>query len=228
MKLREETQDAECYREVVLENEYGLPEQFPPDSVVVDIGAQVGCFAYAALERGAFMVVCVEPDPENFALLAANLAPQGIAWIDLHQAACWGSDPPPRGLRLAQAPFLVETAEGVVRATAMATCVMGAGAPVRCIALDELLAPYPEVELLKLDCEGAEWPILYGSALLGRCRHIVGELHPQLTNAFWPGGWDCTGEGARKLLEGLGFDVEVGPRPGRDPELLLSFHAARR
>ena len=46
------------------------------DDVVLDIGAHVGVFATQALERGAAIVVVVEPDPLNVACLRRNFAKQ--------------------------------------------------------------------------------------------------------------------------------------------------------
>jgi hypothetical protein len=45
------------------------------------------------------------------------------------------------------------------------------------IALDEILAKFERIKLLKLDCEGSEFPILLTSRLLARVEKIIGEYH---------------------------------------------------
>lgn len=46
-----------------------------PGGTLVDVGAGVGAQAVAAIQRGLFeRVIAVEPDPENFRVLAANIA----------------------------------------------------------------------------------------------------------------------------------------------------------
>ncbi|MBT9556255.1 MAG: FkbM family methyltransferase [Myxococcales bacterium] len=53
---------------------------------------------------------------------------------------------------------------------------------VRCVGIETIFADLPpgDVDLMKLDCEGAEWPILETLAASGsirRVRHLVMELH---------------------------------------------------
>jgi FkbM family methyltransferase len=47
--------------------------EIPEDSVVLDVGGNIGTFARYAFERGAGKVISVEPDPENFRLLTKNV-----------------------------------------------------------------------------------------------------------------------------------------------------------
>lgn len=46
----------------------------PSGHVVLDVGAHIGAFGRYALDRGASRVIAYEPEPENAALLRANLA----------------------------------------------------------------------------------------------------------------------------------------------------------
>jgi len=60
--------------------------------------------------------------------------------------------------------------------------VWGGSEPVPKIAFDEIVDRVTnrgerQVRLLKLDCEGAEWPILLTSQRLGLIREICGEFH---------------------------------------------------
>jgi hypothetical protein len=60
------------------------------------------------------------------------------------------------------------------------------------------------VRLLKLDCEGSEWPILFTSRRLQQVREIVGEYHERETE--W--GW-CGAVRLQEFLQAQGFAVDV-------------------
>jgi hypothetical protein len=53
----------------------------------------------------------------------------------------------------------------------------GEAASVAAVALDEVLKRFERVKMLKLDCEGSEFPILLTSRELARVQEIVGEIH---------------------------------------------------
>ena len=55
----------------------------PKGHVILDGGAQIGCFATWALREGAARLLCYEPEPSNAALLRQNLA----AWEEEHGQA---------------------------------------------------------------------------------------------------------------------------------------------
>ena len=170
---------------VVARDEYRLPERFEPDDVVVDVGAHIGSFAYAVVLRGGKHVWSIEPDRTNCAFAAEHLRPyidQGYVW--LMQAAVWRSDPnddEPRFDGYHAFPQSYPGMEGIVN-TGNGSVVWGLGEPVAKIAFDDVvdLATYRgerRLRLLKLDCEGAEWPIVLTSRRLHLIDEIVGEFH---------------------------------------------------
>lgn len=167
---RRRTLDERILQHVLLENEYRLPERFGPEDILLDIGAHLGAFTLAALQRGAGRVHSVEPEAENFALLRRNLSPYADR-VDLHCAAVWRSDDPVRELAMANPVGTRNTGAHQVR--------QGSGVPV--IAFDELIDHVTtggrRVRLVKLDCEGAEWPILLTSRRLHRVDALCGEYH---------------------------------------------------
>ena len=59
--------DLGVWQEIVIHNEYRLPPAFAADDIVIDIGGNVGAFAYAALRRGSQRVLSVEPFPGSYA-----------------------------------------------------------------------------------------------------------------------------------------------------------------
>ena len=44
----------------------------PKEDVIMDIGANIGCFAFLAGEKGYKKIVCYEPEPSNLELLKVN------------------------------------------------------------------------------------------------------------------------------------------------------------
>lgn len=140
---------------------------------VVDVGANVGATALAAIAHGADRVIAIEPDPENLQQLHHNLGQLdlGGGWIEVHHAAVgrpgqvqvrrpdghprgccgssWTTDPDPGGTTVEQRP-LVDFLDGT-----------------------DLL--------VKIDVEGAEYDILAATTdideLAARVEHLVLEWH---------------------------------------------------
>ena len=72
MRIRPNTWDNEIVQSVLVDNEYGLPDDMH-GMTVLDIGAHIGSFAVACQKRNAKQVICYEPDPENVQVLAFNV-----------------------------------------------------------------------------------------------------------------------------------------------------------
>lgn len=192
---------AHVWCDVVLKNEYRLPKRLD-GKIVLDIGAHEGMFAHAAFERGAACVISVEPHPENFARLTRNLERRPGS-VRLHNAV-WRSDEPARWVSLGPPAADSQHSGGYeVQASGLS--------PVRTIGLDELVEAALEaggtasLGILKIDCEGAEWPILTTAKRLDRIDAICGELH-----AAWlwhyPDWWRVPrtkGEAVQALEESL-------------------------
>jgi len=92
--FRKGTMDQIIYDQVLYYNEYQLPDQFSKSDLILDIGAHIGAFTYAVLQRGAGKVYAIEADAENHRLASRNLA----NFIQSEQAvllygAAWRSDP---------------------------------------------------------------------------------------------------------------------------------------
>jgi FkbM family methyltransferase len=162
--------------EVVVDGEYDFMEQLLADRdcpVVIDLGANVGAFAARALSfrRGA-EVHSVEASRDTAALLDANRRRnQDANWHSYHYAV-WANSGE------------VEFSEGDVTTGRR---IQGGGTRVPAITLTDFLSrigDHRTIDLLKVDIEGAEGPVLVecGDAL-ERVRHLIIELHPDLTDA---------------------------------------------
>jgi FkbM family methyltransferase len=170
--FRPGTHDEEVFHAVNTHNEYRLPERFEADDVIIDIGTHIGSFCYAALERGSNRVYGFEASPENFARARQNLESFG-ARIQLRHQAVWRSDVKVERLRFWECAS--NNGGGQVwRDTD--------GPSIAAIAFDDLVLEVTHggrsrVRLVKLDCEGSEYPILLTAKTLHLVDEIVGEFH---------------------------------------------------
>lgn len=207
-QLRQKTIDRRIFRRVVIDNEYRL-STFSAQDTILDIGAHTGSFALAALRQGAGTVVCCEPDPANFSLLASNLAPYTDR-VRLLQTAVWRSDH-----RVSTLPLHNPVDR---RNTGANQIALTGGVSVAAMSFDELVLGLTEdgrrLQLVKLDCEGAEWPILLTSRCLDRVESLCGEYH--LIPDGGRGPFSVTDELPSetllaRTLQSQGFQVEILP-----------------
>jgi FkbM family methyltransferase len=187
---RHGTSDAAIWKNVVELNEYRLPDQFEPKSLVLDIGGNTGAFTYACIQRGAAKVIAFEPDPDNFHIFRKQLKAEiADGRVEVYPLAVVGGS-----------GFSWRTFSGVVQKDGeinhggaflfseeygdygLGKYMVGKPSIVPCIGWDQVVercsdAGFDRVHLLKLDCEGSEWSILRYSELFG-VEKIAGEYHP--------------------------------------------------
>jgi len=127
---------------VVVLNEYRLPDRFAPGDVVLDVGAHIGAFAYAVVQRGAENVWSIEPDAANCAAAAEHLRPYiDKGYVQLTHQAVWRSDPNDDELRFDgyhNFPKSFKGMEGVLN-TGDGSVMWGEGEPVAKVALDDVV-----------------------------------------------------------------------------------------
>lgn len=192
-RFRPKTCDWTVFYSIVGSNEYQLPDSFNDDDVIIDIGVHIGAFSFACLQRGAGRVVGFEVEQQNFDLACDHLA----LFRDrcrLIQKAVWRSDVAETELSFGGYPTTtdgVNTGGGSVLdghwdQPDMSPSNIGYRAAVPTIGLDEILREFPRVRMLKLDCEGSEWPILLTSRELGRVEAICGEFHLPSSYSWTP------------------------------------------
>ena len=143
---------------------------------LVDVGANVGLFTvWAARRLHAERIIAVEPAPDTASALMANLTRNKVENVTVLQLALGGH----RG-----DATLYRRGAGA-RDTLFTSDLYGSCfvplSRTKLITLDDLFSTL-EIEhcdLLKLDCEGAEYDILAGASgeSLQKIRHIVGEYH---------------------------------------------------
>lgn len=150
-----------------------------PGLTVVDVGANVGYFSLFCHEvLNAPRVTAVEPMPTNFALLREYA--EGHPGLDLQLVNAALSD------RSGELELFHDAADAfTTSASVAASAAAAAGGSDRIVVRSVDLAAFLDergidrVDILKLDCEGAEYPILYGAddAVLDRIARITMEVH---------------------------------------------------
>jgi FkbM family methyltransferase len=171
--------DLSAVREVLLDCEYAFLRPVLHGlsaPVIIDAGAHIGLFSLWILsERPESRILSIEADPLTYAVLCENIARSKecvSCWRAVNRAA-WGDG---------------ETVRFTDAGDAMSHRVSDAGTiSVEGITLDELVdmvAPDGEIDLLKVDIEGAEEAFLCANpGTLTRIKNLVVELHPNLCEA---------------------------------------------
>lgn len=139
----------------------------------LDIGAHVGTFACRLTqEHPTATVDCFEPSPDTATYLRRNVQDNGLTdRVTVHQAAVAGET----GTLL----FHLEGAGSGHNHRVFDETQDGATA-VDAISLDDVAAATGPIDLIKMDCEGGEYDLVYNSspALWASVQRLVLEFHP--------------------------------------------------
>jgi FkbM family methyltransferase len=159
-------------RELILQRVYenGHPIE---GGTVVDAGANVGLFSLLA-SCHAERVIALEAHPITFKVLQMNLETNRIDNVTALHAALWTED----GTVSIGVPdhererFAVSTGSHVV-----ADIPADTARTVESMSLETVVERYGEIDLLKIDIEGAEEEVIPATKALPHVKRIVGELH---------------------------------------------------
>jgi FkbM family methyltransferase len=186
-------------REVFIEETYAdiLPLLPKRAVTVLDVGANLGSFCvWLAARHGITHGTCFEPDPSSFRLCRFNLSTNGCTQVEPIPKAVGGIE---RTLRMR-----VNTTRPGGNSIYAAPSVEGETADVAVVPLAKWLAQSSQqIDVLKLDCEGAEWEVVdHTPAELWRCFSlIVAEIHGDPARQHQP-------EDFPKLMEARGFRTQ--------------------
>ncbi len=180
---------AECYTSE-------MPKPLPLGADIIDVGANIGSFTFFAAARfPGSRILSFEPDPVNFRQLLRNavLNPGRVQVMRMAVAGASGEVMLSGG----------DVESYTTHASIVSMKQTAASAPVAAISLADIFTNYgvERCGLLKLDCEGAEFPILYAAPdwALQRVEQMVMELHPD-----GPDGPNSR-RGIERFLNGKGF-----------------------
>lgn len=216
--FRKHTKDESVINEVFNKDAYifnklGLKE----DSIVIDIGAQIGCFAVKAAKiakKGK--VYCFEPEPQNFNILKKNVKINKLSNVFYFRKAVTGVQGivklfiPCEHAKKQTGEYSIFKFEGRHQNKYL---------KVQSTSLNSILSDnkIERVDLLKLDCEGAERQILYSASkeVLNAFDRIIFEYHLFANvNQF---------EECKAHLQENGFKKFEVIRDAKVPELGLAY-----
>lgn len=166
----EEPCDKVVLREAFIENTYALdPSDFTGSGIFMDIGANIGAVSVLAAAMGARNIIAYEPVPDNYELLQQNLKANIVdAVVSARNLAIWGMPGPLRILSSqggsTSEPSAVEAhPEMVITADA--------------VTLRDALRDYTDIDVLKVDTEGAEYRMFLDPEVNIKAKKIVIEYH---------------------------------------------------
>lgn len=174
-----------------------------PGWTVFDIGGGIGEFGlFAARAEPGTQVYAFEPFPEAFALMWENMRLNDVTNAQLHEMAL-GAESGTSTLDLSSGDpvrFQTQAAADLATTQHLEVTLVSLGDALNLTGVDE-------VDLLKLDCEGAEYDILFNSvrSVLERIHRIVMEFHDDVT--------DYSHTDLVRFLNDAGYEVETFPNP---------------
>ena len=192
---------------IFVKKDYGeVPES---NSIIIDIGANIGCYSLYAAQSEGTKIYAFEPMPENFALLQENVKqnnleeqikvfPYAVSGEEEERTLYLGSSPLHSFLPIQKSPFHAKFSQD-------AQSQEQESITVPCISLQQVFDDnnIRLCDLLKIDCEGGEYDILYNlpAEYYKRISHIRMEYHNHLQNDR------NTGKALIQFLTDQGFKI---------------------
>ena len=206
------TTDDLIIKSIIKDNEYKIQKADISGKTIIDVGAHIGVFSVLCGYYGAREVLSFEPMVENVSLFRENT--REYSCIRLVQAAIGRSDAKRKSIAFYSSGGTYNLGGGHI--------IYNFGDIVPVVALDDILSNYKSVDLIKFDCEGSEFPILFTSKMLPKIKRIIGEFHnfrrfdtrysPEILDGYTID--DFTIEGLTKYLNGVGMDVKFNYHAG--------------
>ena len=166
------------FREIWIDHHY-TPKtlEIPPGHSIVDLGANVGVFTmWVALNCPESPVVAVEPSARAYQFLQQNISRNSLRNVAVLQAACGGKG----GVAVLYSRGSCDS-WNTLYSQDRSGRLCRPGEEVQVLSQEEVFhrAAVRVCGLLKLDCEGAEYEILFdaGHKTLARIERIALEYH---------------------------------------------------
>lgn len=174
LRYRRRTSDLEVFRQVFVQLGYACLDDVPGVETIVDCGANVGYSAAYFLSRfPSSRLVAIEPDANNYAVLAHNLRPYRRR-ATVIRSAIW---PEPVGLVMERRPYR----DGRDWSRQVRSCGAYEQPAFRAIDIPEAMKRIDakRISILKVDIEGAEGELFRKGCetWLDLVDNIVVELH---------------------------------------------------
>jgi FkbM family methyltransferase len=156
---------------IFIRRDYGT---VPPGGVVVDIGANIGVYSLYAAACGAGGVHAFEPNSEAFRQLSRNIRENHLDnLVRAHRLAVSGGESEKVKFPKISSMYNAIIEDATVRDYEVVPAMTLGG------IIGQFFPGNTVIDLLKMDCEGSEYDILYttGSEVFQRIREIRLEYH---------------------------------------------------
>jgi FkbM family methyltransferase len=171
--------------------------EIAPDDTVLDIGAHIGIFTLFAARQTQAGVYSYEASPINFECLSANIAANGFEHV--HPAHAAVAD------RTGTLSLYLQPGTGANRISDVAAEAATAKVEVQAVTLGNIFETHnlQRLDLVKMDCEGAEGLILPSASTedLSRIRRLMLEFHDHLS--------PLRHDELERLLQSAGFQTRL-------------------
>ena len=168
--VAETTGSTATRKELFVMNTYNAEKQEVEGKHVVDIGAYDGASALYFVHLGAKQVSAFELNPDNYKRLCDNT--KGFQNVKAFNIGVYSDG----------TQYVQYEGEG----STCKTVIEGGSPKIQSTSISSMLRSLPEMEhpLLKIDCEGAEFPIIMGTSIqdLRRFEIIYMEIHGEETS----------------------------------------------
>jgi FkbM family methyltransferase len=196
--IRTDTRDCDVVQSCTVEDEYVLDILQGKNSVLLDIGTHIGGFTVKALHNGASKVYSVEICKENVELIKTNVKFNGFSCKHFNQEGETSVTIIDKAIHDNDNGIYVDMnasynkgqdSEYEFQHRHVYACYDTSETPVanknvffESISLDTIFNKLniSRLNIMKIDCEGAEWRALYGASddTLDKIDIIVGEFNP--------------------------------------------------
>lgn len=187
------------YGEIFVNTCYAY-EPSSPAPIILDCGSNIGmAMLYFKRMFPGSHLTCFEPDPETFGVLRKNMEQNGLIGVELHCCALTGVE--------GTTTFFHSNEEvGSLLMSTHPERLSGSQIEVQSRAL----SPYiqDDVDLLKLDIEGSEHPVLMEVAEAGKLRQIR-QMHIEYHHHIRAGDDRLSATLALLESEGFGYQIDV-------------------
>lgn len=194
-EFRNNTIDSYIFYKVVHQNEYKLPDDLT-GKIIIDIGAHIGSFTVACLQRNAEAIYAYEAHPENYKIAVKNIKGQA----SVENLAVWN-----KNTKLGYNDLSFNTGQHKVGGS-------NDNKTIDAVSFDDIINKITtkhnkRIDILKIDCEGAEYQILYPSCALYSVDNIAGEYHNNVEETDLGVSFSCNGDSFVDFLRMSGFLV---------------------
>ena len=181
------------------------PSLLDRNSIVLDIGGNRGRFASEIMHYYGCYIESFEPDLTAFMATSLNLLSDRVI---IHQRAVAGRS----GVRTFYCAEPLSGGNSIISGhSEFQSCADRARTyPIYAVSMESILSRLPKVDLIKFDCEGAEFEIFEQTPpnLWAKVKQITIEFHEFCFDNFT--SFDI--EKVSNLLQGLGFAKIVGEK----------------